>query len=97
MESEKHGRVPVIIPANSQDKTKSVEDVLGISLKRMGELSFIVVEDIIPCKTKAEALLAIGNRRDMTDIEKTYCGYKMYEYLLREKIPGFLQFALDAI
>lgn len=60
----------------------TIEAALGISDARFIHLGW-VIDDIWSKKpTKAEALLAIANSKGLTDIEKTYMGFKIHERLV---------------
>lgn len=80
----------VFVPSDI-GKTISVENGIGISDNRFTHLGFIM-NDIIERHTrKDEALLAIASNPDLTTIEKTYMGYKLYERICRKKIPFWNQ------
>jgi hypothetical protein len=57
----------------------TIEEALGISDTRFMHLGFII-DDIWTRKlTKAEALFFVANHKDLSDIEKTYLGFKIHE------------------
>lgn len=71
---------------------ETVEEALGISDTRFRHLGW-VIDDIWSKKpTKAEAILAVANTSGLTDIEKTYLGWKIHERLTNisaQNIPLF--------
>lgn len=79
----------VIIPINI-GKSTTIEEALGISPTRFMQLGFIM-DDIWTKKlSKAEALFYIANLDKISDIEKTYLGFKLNERIVNiclKKIP----------
>jgi len=59
----------------------TVEEALNISDARFRELGWIIDEIWSKKPTKAEAILAVANTKGLTDIEKTYLGWKVHERL----------------
>lgn len=68
-------------PVNIRDSL-TIEEALGISDTRFMHLGF-VMDDIWARKlTKAEALFFVANHKDLSDIEKTYLGFKIHERIV---------------
>lgn len=84
---EKDTPPEILTPVNVR-KSETVEESLGISDARFTHLGFIM-DDIFSKKTtKAEALLAIANNATLSDIEKTYLGYKLHERIVNITITN---------
>jgi hypothetical protein len=64
-----------------------VESSLGIDSSRFRHLGFIMDDIWVNNQKKADAIKALACTEGLTDTEKVYMGFKLYERFCRRKIP----------
>jgi len=71
-----------------------LENSIGMSPARMKNLHDIIYVEIFP-EVKSgkvgEAMQIIADRRDLSDVEKVYCGYQLAKDVMRKKDKGFFR------
>jgi hypothetical protein len=76
----------VFVPSESLPALM-VESVLGIDSSRFRYLGFIMDDIWVKHQKKADAITALACMEELTDTEKVYMGFKLYERFCRRKIP----------
>jgi|WetSurMetagenome_2_1015567.scaffolds.fasta_scaffold1214437_2 hypothetical protein len=70
--------------------SETIEEALGIDKRRFKKLGVIMNKICKENPSKAEGIMAIANHPELTDLEKTYMGFKLYEVCLADIVSNTL-------